>query len=115
MKMKSTHARKLVTLTGIGVLAAALSLPALAMPMDNPLGTAVQAGKADREVTLADGAKYLNVRHNETVKINVGAKSFTWRFDTLGLPVIKLSEIAPSDIDAKNVTIYVSRDTSAAY
>ena len=109
MKMKSMHTRKLVTLTGIGALAALLSLPTLAMPMD-PHGTAVQAGKADREVTLADGAKYVNVNRNEVVKINVAGKSFTWRFDTLGLSAIKLSEIAPPDIGAGNVTIYVSQD-----
>ena len=109
MNMKSMHTGKLVTLTAIGALAALLSLPTLAMPMD-PLGTAVQAGKADREVTLADGAKHLNVQRDETVKINVGGKSFTWRFDTFGLPVIKLSEIAPADFGAKDVKIYISVD-----
>ena len=115
MKAKSTIARSLVVLTGIGALAAALSAPAFAMPMGNAYGTLVQGGHASREVTLADGAKYLNVQRNETVKINVGGKSFTWQFDTLGTPVIKLSDIAPSGIDAKNVTVYVSRSPSELY
>lgn len=115
MNAKSTVARSLVVLTGIGALAAALSAPAFAMPMGNDYGTLVQGGHASREVTLADGAKYLNVQRNETVKINVGGKSFTWQFDTLGTPVIKLSDIAPSGIDAKNVTVYVSLSPSEAY
>lgn len=115
MNAKSTVARKLAVLAGMGTLAAALSVPALAMPMENAYGSLVQGGHASREVTLADGAKYLNVQRNETVKINIGGKSFTWRFDTLGTPVIKLSDIAPSGVDAKNVTVYVALNPSEVY
>jgi len=112
MNAKSTVACKLAVLTGIGTIAAALSVSAFAMPMNSDYGTLVQGGNANREITLADGAKYLNVQRNETVKINVGGKSFTWRFDTLGTPIIKLGDIAPAGIDAKNVTVYVSPDPS---
>lgn len=102
--------RKLVALTGIAALSAAVSLPALAYAHR---GTSVQSGYADREVTLAEGAKYLNVKRNETVRINVGGKSFTWRFDTLGTPVFRLGEIAPQDVGAKDVRIYVSEDPNS--
>jgi len=112
MNAKFTVARKLAVLAGIGTIAAALAVPALAMPMGNAYGTLVQGGNASREVTLADGAKYLNVERNETVKINVGGKSFTWQFDTLGTPIIKLGDIAPTGVDAKNVTVYVSHSAS---
>lgn len=103
------HIRKLVAFTGIAAFSAAFSLPALA---HTHRGTPVQSGYADREVTLADGAKYLNVQRNETVRINVGGKSFTWRFDTLGTPVFSLGEIAPQGADAKNILVYVADDPS---
>lgn len=100
------YIRKLIALTGIAALSAAFSLPALA---HTHRGSAVEAaGYADRTVTLADGAKYLNVQRNETVRINVAGKSFTWRFDTLGTPVFRLGEIAPQDVGAKDVQVYVS-------
>jgi hypothetical protein len=102
--------RKLIALTGIAALSAAASLPALAY---THRGSPVQSGYADREVTLAEGAKYLNVKHNETVRINVGGKSFTWRFDTLGTPVFRLGEIAPQDLGAKDVRIYVFEDPNS--
>lgn len=110
MKVKSILNRKLATLTGIGAIAATLSLQALAMPIENPYGTLVHAGKVDREITLAGATKYVNVLRNETVKINAGGKSFVWRFDTLGTPIIELSDIAPPGINVKGVAIYVSLD-----
>ena len=103
------HIRKLVALTGIAALSAAFSLPALA---HTHRGMPVQSGIADREVTLADGAQYLNVTRNETVRINVAGKSFTWRFDTFGAPVFKLGEIAPQVASAKDVLVYVAEDPS---
>ncbi len=102
--------RKLMTLTGIAALSAAFSIPALA---HTHRGTAMEAGTADRTVTLADDAKYLNVNRNETVRINVAGKSFTWRFDTFGTPVFKLSEIAPQGVDARDVTVYVAEDPAS--
>lgn len=101
------YIRKLIALTGIAALSAAFSLPALA---HTHRGTPVQSGYVDREITLADGAKYLNVQRNETVRINVGGKSFTWRFDTLGTPAFRLGEIAPQIDGAKGVMVYVAED-----
>jgi hypothetical protein len=101
--------RKLVAFTGIAALSAAFSIPALA---HTHRGTAIEAGNADRTVTLADGAKYLNVQRNETVRISVAGKSFTWRFDTFGTPVFKLGEIAPQVAGAKDILVYVAEDPS---
>lgn len=98
--------RKLVSLTGIAALSAAISLPALA---HTHRGTAIQSAAVDREVTLTEGAKYLNVQRNETVKINVAGKSFTWRFDTLGTVPFRLSEIAPQGTGG-NIMVYVAND-----
>ena len=101
--------RKLMTLTGIAALSAAFSIPALA---HTHRGTAVEAGNADRTVTLTDGAKHLNVLRNETVRSIVARKSFTWRFDTFGTPVFKLGEIAPQAAAAKDILVYVAEDPS---
>ncbi|CAG0987760.1 hypothetical protein BURK2_02204 [Burkholderiales bacterium] len=103
------HTRKLIAATAIAILSAA-TLPALA---HTHRGTPVQSGYVDREITLADGARYLNVQRNETVKINVAGKSFTWRFDTFGTPVFSLGEIAPQIADAKGVMVYVAEDPAA--
>ena len=102
--------RKLVAFTGIAALSAAFSLPALA---HTHRGTPVQSGYADREVTLTDSAKYLNVQRNETVRINVAGKSFTWRFDTFGAPVFNLGEIAPQGVDARGIMVYVAEDPAS--
>lgn len=99
--------RKLVALTGIAALSAIVSVPVLA---HTHRGTPVQSGYADREVTLADGAKYLNVQRNETVRINVAGKSFTWRFDTLSTPSFRLGEIAPQGVGARDIMVYVAED-----
>jgi heme/copper-type cytochrome/quinol oxidase subunit 2 len=98
--------RKLITATAIAILSTA-TLPALA---HTHRGTPVQSGYADREVTLTEGAKYLNVQRNETVKINIAGKSFAWRFDTFGTPVFSLGEIAPQIAGANGVMVYVAED-----
>lgn len=112
MKVKSKVTGKFATLAAIGALAAVLSLPAAAKSVESAYGTLVKSGYVDREVTLNDGAKYLNVQRNELVKIKVGGKSFVWRFDTLGTPIFKLADIAPADVDAKDITIFVSPSSS---
>lgn len=73
----------------------------------NPLGAAVSGG-ASRVVNLDNTSKYLNVVQMETVQINVGGKSVTWNFDTLGTPVFPLSKIIPGA--PSGITVYVSQD-----
>lgn len=99
--------RKLANLAAFAALSAAFSLPALA---HTHRGSPVQAGYADREVTLKEGAKYLNVQRNETVRINVSGKSFTWRFDTFGTAPFRLAEIVPQGYGGNDIMVYVAED-----
>ena len=62
---------------------------------------------ADREVTLSSGSKYLNVTRLETIKINLGAKSVVWTFDTLGTASFPLSKIVSG---ADGITVYVTEN-----
>jgi hypothetical protein len=101
------HIRKLVKIATVAALSAAFSLPSLA---HTHRGSPVQSGYADREVTLTEGAKYLNVQRNETVKINVAGKSFTWRFDTFGSAPFKLGEIAPQGSGGQDILVYVAEN-----
>lgn len=72
------------------------------------LGYAV-SGAADRVVAIDGTTPYLNVTRFETVQINVGGKSVTWRFDTFGTPSFTLDKIVPG---AGNVTVYVAPSLS---
>lgn len=63
--------------------------------------------KAEREVTLAVGSKYLKVTRLETVKLNVDGKSIVWTFDTLGTAPFPLSKIVAGSDD---VTVYVTEN-----
>ncbi len=100
------HIRELIAATTITILFAA-TFPVQA---HTHRGTPVQSGYVDREVTLPEGAKYLNVQRNETVKINVAGKSFTWRFDTLGTVPFKLGEIVPQGYGGQDIMVYVAED-----
>ena len=64
-------------------------------------------GAAAREISVNAGTKYLNVTRLETVKINVGGKSVTWSFDTLGTNAFPLSKIVSG---AEEVTVYVAEN-----
>jgi hypothetical protein len=68
-----------------------------------PYGYAA-SGPAARVVTINSGTKYLNVTRLETVQINVGGKSVTWMFDTLGTAPFPLSKVIPGD---DGLTVYV--------
>lgn len=65
------------------------------------------SGAADRVVNIDGGTRYLNVVRLETVQINVGGKSVTWKFDTLGTPSFPLDNIVPG---AGGVTVYVAEN-----
>ena len=67
----------------------------------------VATGAAAREISVNAGTKYLNVTRLETVKINVGGKSVTWSFDTLGTNAFPLSKIVSG---AEEVTVYVAEN-----
>uniref|UniRef100_Q47DR1 CzcE family metal-binding protein n=1 Tax=Dechloromonas aromatica (strain RCB) TaxID=159087 RepID=Q47DR1_DECAR len=71
-----------------------------------PYGYAA-SGTAAREVIIDSGTKYLNVTRLETIRINVGGKSVTWMFDTLGTASFPLANIIPG---AGDVTVYVTEN-----
>jgi Heavy-metal resistance protein CzcE len=88
--------------TALFALSASLSASAATV------GSLAPAGAADRIVSIAPGARYLNVTDGETVTVKVGDAAFTWHVDTApGHAVFPLSEIAPADIAAGGVTVYV--------
>ena len=71
-----------------------------------PYGYATSSAAA-REVTIDSGTKYLNVTRLETIRINVGGKSVTWMFDTLGTASFPLANVIP---ETGGVTVYVAEN-----
>lgn len=67
------------------------------------------AGATDRIVTIDSGTRYLNVTRLETVQINTGGKSVTWKFDTFGTQSFPLSRVVPG---LDGVTVYVTENPS---
>ncbi len=72
---------------------------------DSGYGSAAASATA-RTVNIDSGTKYLNVTRGETVTINAGGKSVTWKFDTRnrGATSFSLSKVIP---EAGSVTVYV--------
>jgi heavy-metal resistance protein CzcE len=61
-----------------------------------------------RTVKATAGTKYLNVAHEETVKIvNDQGQSFVWKADTLGEADLALQAIAPRDFVAGQTRVFV--------
>lgn len=71
-----------------------------------PYGYATPSAAA-RVVNIDSSTKYLNVTRLETIRINVGGKSVTWMFDTLGTASFPLAKIIPG---AEGVTVYVTEN-----
>lgn len=92
-------------LAALAVLAS-VTVPLTAQSADH-LGTLASAKNADRTVVLQLDTKYVNVERGEIITLLYHDKSFTWKFDTFGLPTILLSEIAPGDFGAEQVRIAV--------
>ena len=92
------------------VLALTLSLSALSSMAATPLkllGDPAPAAAADRTITITPDTKYVNVQGGQTVKFDVGGKTFAWDFDG---PVTSfdLNRVAPPDLLDHMVTAYVS-------
>ncbi len=73
-----------------------------------PFGYAVN-GSADRAIDIGPGTQYLNVTRLETIRINAGGKSVTWKFDTLNTSSFPLSKVI-SGLDG--ITVYVAENPS---
>lgn len=70
----------------------------------------VAPGAAGRALNVDSGTKYINVTRLETVQINVGGKSVTWKFDTFGTAPFPLSKIISG---ADGVTVYITADPAS--
>lgn len=118
-----TTMKRICELLSRSAIAAAIAL-GISSPVQadhaaaNPnYGTPVHAAQADREIRISSGTRWANVMRNETVRFVVanaaGEKSFTWKFDTLGLPVFDLNQVAPEGaLGGRRVTVYVGPGTS---
>ncbi|SBT09248.1 conserved exported hypothetical protein [Candidatus Accumulibacter aalborgensis] len=70
----------------------------------------VASGVAGRVFNVDSGTKHINVSRLETVRIDVGGKSVTWKFDTLGTAPFPLSKIISG---ADGVTVYVAENPAS--
>ena len=114
--MKSTNRAIRLSLTSLA-FAVALGAGGYAQAQSGSPGTPVQAGPVDRTTVIDSGTRWVNVKHNETVRFVVkdasGEQSFAWRFDALDSRYpAKLSELAPKALPVKDVTVYVDHGTN---
>lgn len=96
------------SLVSLAVLAAASS--ASASTIADPLGSAVPATAAAREIRVSASTRVLNVTRHEVVRfVNAAGQSFTWRFHTLNHPIIDIGKIAPANFSERNIQVYVGQ------
>lgn len=88
------------------VLITALGLPAAATAAEHFGGPAL-AKNADRTVVLTADTKSVNIERGEIVTLVYMDKSFTWKFDTLGVPTFPVADIAPKDFGTGHVRLAV--------
>jgi hypothetical protein len=94
------------------VVALALSVSALssmAATPDELLGETASATAANRTITITPDTKYVNVQGGQTVRFNVGEKTFTWDFDGPDTVwAFDLNKVTPPGLLDHTVTAYVS-------
>lgn len=74
-------------------------------------GKYVTLAVADREIVVTSSTKWVNVTNGETVRFVIAGKTFAWHFDTWrDADSVELSTIAPKDINAPNIRVYVARN-----
>ncbi|MAF02030.1 CzcE family metal-binding protein [Herbaspirillum sp.] len=74
----------------------------------DPFGTPANSALPEREISMSNSTKYVNVAQGEVVKFVSHGKSFTWKFDTFGMQPFSFSKIAPQGFDGANATVYLS-------
>lgn len=76
---------------------------------DSLIGEAAPAAAADRTITITPNTKYVNVQGGQTVRFDVGGKTFTWDFDSAEtVAPFDLQQIAPPGLLNHPVTAIVS-------
>ncbi|WP_167541116.1 CzcE family metal-binding protein [Janthinobacterium agaricidamnosum] len=98
--------------------AAALLSSAMLLPgaqAAGPTGTAADFGSLvsdstpARQITIDAQTRSVNVKDGETVKFNVGGKSFVWHFETFHDALdVDLSLIAPAGIKVDGIVAYIA-------
>jgi hypothetical protein len=89
-------------------LAAAASTSSFAFTRADAIGERVDGADAARVVNLASAPRHLNVDYGDVVRFTANGRDFVWNFDGVS-DKVKLSEIAPSDFNAPDVTVYVNQ------
>ena len=95
---------KLSVLITAGVLS---SVPGAIVFANDHLGAAAPSEMAGRQIVIDQATEYVNVTRGEIVRFVVAGKTFAWHFNTLGRRSIEFSMIAPKDIPARKLLIYV--------
>ena len=99
------------------VVATTAPLSSLQRDYPSPYGTPARPDSADRIVRVSRSVQSVNVAYGETVRFVVNAengseRSFAWRFDVSPvLSHVDLSEVAPADLPAQNVRVFVAPDS----
>jgi len=94
----------------IALVLSAGSLSAFADPSISMMGDPMATSAASsRTIEIHPDTQYVNVSRGDTVKFNVGNKSFSWNFDgPITTPSFDLNQIAPNGVLDHTVRAYVS-------
>jgi len=105
MAMKKLFATVLITSATLFVSSAAI-----AVHTTEPYGNQSIESMAQRTIKLDSKTKSVQIQQGETVKFVFEGKSFVWQFNTLNTNTFKFAEIAPSDMNVKNIQVYLTRN-----
>ena len=99
----------------IGALLSSVSLTSAAHAVGSTgtsadFGVGVTENAYDRTVDVKSDTKTVNVANGETVRFDVGGKTFAWHFSTFNEQSFKLLAIAPKDVHVEGVRVFVSAD-----
>lgn len=96
------------------ILATTILLSACAAYTEQPihlLGDPAPISAATSTITIGPDTKWVNVTGGDTVRFNVGEKSFAWTFNVArGIGTFDLSRVAPPGMLGRRVDAYVAPD-----
>ena len=103
---------KFISPSVIALIISGFGLPAFATSVPVALlGSPAPAAVSARTIVIDADTKYVNVVGGDTVKFNVGDKSFAWSFDVpVTITSLDLNRIAPAGILDHPVKVYVERN-----